>query len=385
MVRHVQTYYRGLWQQARLPQLRYTLLPSPLSVAFISHQTCDPGTYWWPCNQTSCPAGFSDCSAWKPPPPSFKCTNGLPWYDHDGYSNPINRYLDHEPWDSVLRTAVPLSLSAYLHNNSTQALHAAHILRTWFISNATRMNPNLEYAQAIPGKNTGRGIGVIDFSDEVRLLSILDSIALLKALDDDHIWSHEDDQAFESWTIDFLHWLLNSDNGKDERIQTNNHGTWYDVLALGLAHFNKDSDVINDVCTNALSKRVSVQIEKGGLLPLEDRRTKSESYVTMDTQGLLYLAWFCRNSSAPNLYTTKGSKGASIRDAVTWLSTFAADPTLAWPFTMIEPMDKSGWVPLFKQAAQALGNTTLNKIAMQQPEACQQRVNLLMTFSNSCR
>ncbi len=52
---------------------------------------------------------------------------------------------------------------------------AAEILRLWFVDAKTKMNPNLEYAQAIPGLNTGRGIGIIETRNLPR---VVDSIGL---------------------------------------------------------------------------------------------------------------------------------------------------------------------------------------------------------------
>ena len=40
--------------------------------------------------------------------------------------------------------------------------HALLHLRGWFLDPAMLMNPSLLYAQAISGRFTGRGIGIID-------------------------------------------------------------------------------------------------------------------------------------------------------------------------------------------------------------------------------
>ena len=39
---------------------------------------------------------------------------------------------------------------------------AADHLRAWFVTEATRMTPNLEYSQGVHGVSTGRSYGIID-------------------------------------------------------------------------------------------------------------------------------------------------------------------------------------------------------------------------------
>jgi hypothetical protein len=57
------------------------------------------------------------------------------------------------------------------------ANHAVKHLRAWFIDEQTRMNPNLQYAQAIHGRFTGRGIGIID---TIHLVEVARAIEVLK-------------------------------------------------------------------------------------------------------------------------------------------------------------------------------------------------------------
>ena len=58
---------------------------------------------------------------------------------------------------------VPALTAAWLVTRDTRyARHAALHLRAWFLDPATRMNPSLDYAQAIWGVTPGRGTGVID-------------------------------------------------------------------------------------------------------------------------------------------------------------------------------------------------------------------------------
>src|SRR6184192_1873345 len=97
---------------------------------------------------------FSEADYWWPDP---KDPNG-PYIQRDGMSNPDN-FVEHRSALMRLSVQVPALAAAYLITKDKRyAKHAALHLRAWFIGEATRMNPNLQFAQAIHGVSTGRSI-----------------------------------------------------------------------------------------------------------------------------------------------------------------------------------------------------------------------------------
>src|SRR6266567_5237708 len=101
---------------------------------------------------------FSEGDYWWPDP---KNPDG-PYIQRDGMSNPDN-FLEHRRAMVRLSLVVPALAAAYKITRERQyAGHAARHLRAWFVDEATRMNPNLQCAQAIKGRFTGRGTGIID-------------------------------------------------------------------------------------------------------------------------------------------------------------------------------------------------------------------------------
>src|SRR5205823_2821952 len=100
------------------------------------------------------------------------------------------------------------------------------LLRAFFLDPATRMNPNLEYAQYIPGVNTGRGIGLIETRSFTRVVDTAGLIASSTA------WRAEDERGLRDWFTAFLDWMQTSKNGKEEASAKNNHGTYYDLQVV---------------------------------------------------------------------------------------------------------------------------------------------------------
>src|SRR3546814_12699663 len=93
-------------------------------------------------------------------------------------------------------------------------------LQAWFVDPETRMNPDLDHAQAIISVNTGRAIGVID------TLQIVE-VARAEAL-----FARRNAQGYaairagvEGWLADYLDWRTTSPCGTEERDEENNHGS----------------------------------------------------------------------------------------------------------------------------------------------------------------
>src|ERR1044072_5028625 len=103
--------------------------------------------------------------------------DGRPYIRRDGERNPeINKITDHKTNGDLENAVEALALAYYFKRDEAYAAKAVQLLRTFFLDPATRMNPNLEYAQFIPGVNTGRGSGLIETRG---LVDVVDAIGLL--------------------------------------------------------------------------------------------------------------------------------------------------------------------------------------------------------------
>src|SRR5437764_15387074 len=116
---------------------------------------------------------FSEGDYWWPDPAN---PNG-PYIQRGGMTNPDN-FVEHRRALMRLSVQVPTLVAAWkLTKDKRYALKAAEHLRAWFIDERTRMNPSLQYAQAIHGVSTGRGIGIID---TIHLVEVARAIEVLQ-------------------------------------------------------------------------------------------------------------------------------------------------------------------------------------------------------------
>src|SRR5436190_15612936 len=199
------------------------------------------------------------------PDPSKK--DGLPYLRKDGHRNPesYNAQSDSPRFDRVVEATETLALAWYFTGNDAYAEHAARLLRVWFLEPPTRMNPNFNFAQAIPGVTTGRGTGMIESRS---LIPAMNAAALLAG---SKAWRKADQDALEEWMRSFLEWAQTSKNGKDEAAATNNHGSFYDVQIAYLALFVGQRDLAKKTIEAEKERRIAVQIRpaRHHLLELE--------------------------------------------------------------------------------------------------------------------
>jgi hypothetical protein len=268
----------------------------------------------------------------------------LPYIRRDGERNPeINKISDHQNMDRMVSAVDTLALAYFFSGNEAYAAKAAELARAWFVEPATRMNPNLEFAQFIPGVNTGRGIGLIETRGLTRVVDAIGLLAGSKA------WNESDQRNLERWFSQFLQWMLESKHGRDEAAAKNNHGTYYDLQISSFALFVGKKDLAVRTLEAARTKRIAIQIEPDGRQPLELVRTKGWSYSVGNLDGLTLLATLGERVGV-DLWNYRTSDGRSIRCALDYLVPFAFDEK-RWPDQQIGEWQPQLLFPLIRRSA----------------------------------
>jgi hypothetical protein len=276
--------------------------------------------------------------------PDPATSNGLPYIRKDGERNPeINKISDHKRQNEMIEAVETLALGYFFLGEEAYAAKAAGLLRTWYLDPATRMNPNLQFGQGIPGVNTGRGIGLIETAGLPR---VVDAIGLLQG---SKAWTAADQRGLETWYAEFLDWMQTSRHGKDEAAAKNNHGTYYDVQVASFALFLGRKDLAKAVLAAARQKRIATQVEPDGRQPLELARTKSWGYSVMNLRGLMNLARL-GESAGVDLWHFETPDGRSLRKALDYLMPFTVEEA-KWPHQQIGGWSPEGLYPLIQIAA----------------------------------
>lgn len=258
--------------------------------------------------------------------------DGLPYIRKDGQRNPeIKKISDHEMQSELNSRCEYLSLAYYFTGDEKYAAKADELLKVWFIDPETKMNPNLNYAQAIRGVNDGRGIGIIETRALANLTDWMGLLAGSKSFTAAHL------SAIKSWYAQYLNWMLTSKNGKDEHRSKNNHGTHYDTQVVSFALFTGDKALAAKILTES-KNRIAVQIEPDGKQPLELARTNALSYSSMNLDGWINLATL-GDRAGVDLWHYTTADGRSIRKALDWLLPFALGQK-AFPYQEISSYNK---------------------------------------------
>jgi hypothetical protein len=216
------------------------------------------------------------------PDPSKK--DGLPYMRKDGETNPeVKLYKDKDYLPELCSHIYILALAHYYSGEKQYYNHAIQLISVWFLDTATKMNPNMNFGQAIKGENVGRGAGLIDAR---HFIKVMEAIELMNR---EGAYPKEDLKNMQAWFAEFLYWMQTSKNGVDEMKAKNNHGVWYDALRLSISLFNGQKEDANKIIQNA-QLRLANQMDDNNRFPLEMARTTSLHYSVFVIDAFLKIA-----------------------------------------------------------------------------------------------
>jgi len=257
---------------------------------------------------------FSEGDYWWPDP---KNPDG-PYIQRDGMTNPDNFVAHRKAMVRLSIQSAALTAAYKITGDKKYALKAVEHFKAWFVNDDTRMNPNLLYAQAIKGRFTGRGIGIID---TIHLIEVARSIMILGNAG---LIDPSDLEAMKKWFKDYLEWLTTFKYGNDEMNAKNNHGTCWVMQASAFAQLVGDERIL-DFCRRRFKEvLLPNQMAEDGSFPLELARTKPYGYSIFNLDAM---ATVCQilSTDMDNLWEFTLPDGRNMKRGIEYLYPFLAD------------------------------------------------------------
>jgi Alginate lyase len=271
--------------------------PTGLNLTATEHDYFSEGPYWWP---------------------NPKNPNG-PYIRKDGQRNPARFMGNRSDLGSMCEAVLALGMGSALAGKPRCAEHAALILSTWFIDPKTRMNPNLEFGQAVRGVNTGRGTGLID---TVSFIHLVQGVSLLETAGG---FDASVAAGTRKWFSEFSDWMTTSKKGLDEKKSGNNHATWWTAQVAAYAMFTENAPMRKMAWEHYRNYLVPEEIRPDGSCPREEARTQSLSYSSMNLDAFSVV---CRlgEMDGQDLWHYRAPNGVGVEKAFHYLAPYLLDP-----------------------------------------------------------
>jgi hypothetical protein len=289
-------------QKQILEQANWALHQAPVTVtvetssrsAGNKHDFYSEGDYWWP--------DPKDLNA--------------PYIQKDGMTNPDN-FVAHRLAMIRFSKIIGILASAYkITGDEKYVKHAVVHLEAWFINPATLMNANLQYAQAIKGRFTGRGIGIID---TIQLLEVAQGAIVMQEALNAKVLS-----GVKKWFSEYLDWLMSHPYGKAEMNAQNNHGTCFTMQIAAFAKLTGNEKLLNFCRERYKTVLLPDQMAPDGSFPKELARTKPYGYSIFNLDAMSTICQIL-TTKTDNLWEYETTDGKSIKKGIAYLYPYLAD------------------------------------------------------------
>lgn len=299
--------------------------------------------------------------------PNENAPDGMPYVARDGLVNPEVEDYDRPRFVRMCVYVDALSLAYGLTGEERYAAKAAEFLRAWFVNDHTRMNPNMLFAQYIPGDNvvlpwkdyparfvpgTGGRKGVyVSFGgviEDLDLIPMTDCLALLRGSES---WTHADHTAVVAWYAAYAQWLLTHQHGLDEAACRNNHASWYWADIFCFLNFTGQPERTREYAAQYFPERLAIQIEPDGSQPEELVRAVSKSYTAFTLISFTNMAVSAAEAGF-DAWNFEDAEGRSLRKALDWLLPYL-DGGKTWEWKQIKPFEEDRLAGQLAAATQA--------------------------------
>jgi hypothetical protein len=250
--------------------------------------------------------------------PNPATTNGLPYVGRDGNSNPGN-FDAHRIAMRNMKDAVAALAAAYAITGDDQyPPKAAELIKVFFLDDATKMNPNLDYAQAVLGKSPGNPFGVID------TLHLAELPVAVRFLEKSSAFDPAVDKGLRHWFNNYITWMTTATNGVKEMNAANNHSIAYFVQLASFARFTGCHNMLELSRSRFKQMLLAGQMAADGSFPRELHRTKPYGYSIFQADNVAIL---CVLLSTPkdDFWTFKSPEGRTPRQSVDFMYPYLAD------------------------------------------------------------
>jgi hypothetical protein len=293
-----------------LAQAAWALQEHPVTVtASVSprsaggrHDFYSEGDYWWP----------------DPAQPD------APYIQRDGQTNPDNFVAHRHAMIRLSRIVGALASAYVITGDKKYVAHALKHAKAWFADTTTMMNPSLLYAQAIKGKVTGRGIGVID---TIHLMEVAQGLLAMEnapAMDKDLL------ATIRKWFAAYITWLTTHQYGKDEMAAENNHGTCWVMQVASFAKFTGNQELLAFCRQRYKTVLLPNQMAEDGSFPRELKRTKPYGYSLFNLDAMTMVCHILSDDK-DNLWNYKTADGRSMEKGIRFLYPYVQDKS-RWTF-----------------------------------------------------
>ncbi|MFI3332650.1 MAG: alginate lyase family protein [Rikenellaceae bacterium] len=292
---------------------------------------------------------------WWPDP---EVEGGVPYVRNDGVRNPeVYEYHERRRGELFNVSIQSLATMYYLSGEEKYAEKAAEMIRYWFLDPVKGMNPNMTYAQYVPGMEKIRGTGIIDSR---RFLTGLNAAQMIKGSE---AWTAEDEFKLKRWAAAFAYWLENSINGLTEFKAENNHGLWYEVAHQISVMYSGDYDYLRKIIVDQQLPRFGRQVAEDGTLPHELERTLGLHYTTFALEAV-NLSAIMGAKVGVDVWGHVAENGRSMKMAVDYAVPYYQEPE-TWPHMQINPFNQGRGATILYHAGKALGNQEYTDLAFE--------------------